>query len=213
MLDAKTAVRYDPCMRSLLKTLIACTVACACLPAAEQTYCAFEVKVTSASGSPRAGLPVVLVRNRQATFAEVRTDAKGIARICDTPIESVDIAVGFDVCGLVMIRNLHPKWPDMIRLFVTFEENPCAHFDLPEFCQVLLRVQDPRGGPMPGVRFVPKDGKNGTGTNVADTFGRIYRVVKRNSKLEGKLEGPSAKPVPVSLLIEDDKELTLVLGK
>ena len=96
------------------------------------------------------------------------TDAKGVARICDAPLESVDIAVGFDACGLVMVRSLHPKWPDTIKLFVTFEDNPCEHFALSEFCQVLVRVKDPTGKPIPGVRFVARDQKSGTGTDVAD---------------------------------------------
>lgn len=154
-----------------------------------------------------------MVRNRQTTFSEAMTDAKGLARICDAPLESVDIAVGFDVCGLVLVRSLHPKWPDTIRLSVTFDDNPCEHFALSEFCQVLLRVQDPTGKAMPGVRFVPRDPKSGKGTDVADSFGRIYRVIPRNRVLEGRLEASLAAPTPISLLVEDDREVILILGK
>jgi hypothetical protein len=60
---------------------------------------------------------------------------------------------------------------------------------------------------------VARDQKSGTGTDVADRLGRIYRVVRRNSMLEGRLESSVAKPTPLSLLVEDDKEVTLVLGK
>jgi hypothetical protein len=132
MLDDAIALRYDPDMRSVAKILLAGVVSAASLLAAGQPYCAFEVKVSSASGAARGGVPVAEVRNRQNMFADSMTNANGVARICNAPLETVDIAAGFDVCGLVMIRNLHPKWPKTIKLFVMFEENACEHFALSE---------------------------------------------------------------------------------
>jgi hypothetical protein len=138
--------------------VVALIAIAACLPTciAEQAYCAFEVKVTSSHGKPRSGVPVVVVQNRTTTFLQGITDANGLARLCDAPLESVDIAVGFDVCGLVLVKHLHQKWPETIRLFVTFDDHPCEHFVPPEFCHVLLRVRDPRGSALPGARFLPR---------------------------------------------------------
>jgi hypothetical protein len=213
VLDASPSLGYDLGMGSLVRFLIAAVAVCMPPSAAGQTYCALEVKVSSADGKPRSALPVAVVQNSQTTFSEAMTDGSGLARICDAPLESVDIAVGFDVCGLVMIRSLHPKWPDTMKLFVTYDDHPCAHFNLPQTCQVLLRVQDTAGRPLPGVRFVPMDQRAGSGTTVTDSLGRIYRVVKRDSRLEGRLESPSHAPKEVSVLVQDDKEMSVVLGQ
>jgi len=179
--------------------------------AAEPPYCAFEVKVTTKSGAPRSRVPVVLIRGHSNTFLETQTDTNGLAKLCDTPLEAVDIAVGFDVCGLVTVRNLHPLWPETKRVFVTFEENPCNHFVFPEYCQVLLRVQDPEGRPVGGVRFSGSLAERGSESGVSDELGRIYLMVKRGGRLEGAVTGTRRREAPISARVTDDVEIKVVL--
>ena len=50
-------------------------------------YCAFEVNVRAPDGRPIAKAPVALIRYDKMTFSESTTDAQGIARICDAPLE------------------------------------------------------------------------------------------------------------------------------
>src|ERR1035441_6701021 len=101
-----------PIMRTSVLVVICVLSACAPVIAAESSYCAFEVKVTTKSGAPRPKIPVILISGHKYTLVETQTDENGMARICDSPLEAVDIAVGFDVCGLVTVRNLHPLWPE-----------------------------------------------------------------------------------------------------
>ncbi len=76
-----------------------------CVGAAEEpTYCSFEVKVSKPSGVPFAKVPVALVENR-TQFGTVFTDANGLARICDAPLHRVDIVVGIDLCGMVLVEE------------------------------------------------------------------------------------------------------------
>jgi hypothetical protein len=122
---------------------------CAPPAAAQSTYCAFEVKVSTPSGAPRSKVPVLLIREHKTTFSETNTDASGLARLCDAPLEAVDIVVGFDVCGLVSVRNLHSMWPETKRIFVTFEENPCDHFNLAAHVRFYCAFRMIKGGQWP----------------------------------------------------------------
>lgn len=74
---------------------------------ADQPYCAFEVKVSKPSGVPFANVPVIMVQ-RNAQLAETRTNTNGEARLCDAPLSSVDIMVGFERCGAVLVREVKP---------------------------------------------------------------------------------------------------------
>jgi hypothetical protein len=198
-------------MRPQVLVLMGVLFACVPIVVAESTYCAFEVKVTTKSGAPRSQVPVLLVRGRNGTFLETRSDANGVARLCDAPLEAVDIAVGFDVCGLVVVRNLHSLWPKTKRLFVTFEENPCNHFVLAEYCQVLLRVQDQEGRPVAGVRFNGSLPQESSGSDTSDELGRIFRLVKREARLEGAVRGNRERQASVSALVTDDVEIKVIL--
>ncbi len=200
-------------MRAAIITLIGLLASCTPYSAAESTYCAFEVKVTSASGTPRAKVPVQLVRGHTTSLLETSTGANGIARLCDSPLEAVDIAVGSDVCGLVTVRNLHSMWPQTKQVFVTFEEYPCDHFALSEYVQVLLRIQDQAGRPVAGARFEGGTPMTGSGSEVSDDLGRLFRLVKRQERLRGVIQGASGERAPVSVLCSDDVELKIGLHK
>jgi hypothetical protein len=200
-------------MRAAVLVLMGFLFAGVPIVAAESTYCAFEIKVITKSGAPRSQVPVILVRGHNSTFLETHSDANGVARLCDAPLEAVDIAVGFDVCGLVVVRNLHPLWRETKRVFVTFEENPCNHFVLAEYYQVLLRVQDQEGRPLAGVRFNGSLPQEGSGSDASDDLGRIFRLVKRQGKLEGVVTGERGRQASISVLVTDDVELKVVLPK
>jgi hypothetical protein len=86
-------------------------------------YCAFEVKVMKPSGAPNPNIPVLMVQEGRQTF-ETKSDANGIARICDAPLGYVDIAAGLDVCGLVTVKDVTPEWLTTVRVFITFEDIP-----------------------------------------------------------------------------------------
>lgn len=83
-----------------------------------------------------------MIRGRKETIFETSTDAGGVARICDAPLEPIDLVVGKDICGSVMVRLLRYQWPDTEQVLVTFAEKPCDHFGLAAERQVLFRAMD-----------------------------------------------------------------------
>jgi hypothetical protein len=180
--------------------------------AAQDTYCAFEVKVSTPSGAPVVGAHVAMLRGDMSTFSETTTAANGVARLCDAPMEAVNIVTGFDVCGSVFIRALKPKWPETLRVYVTYLDYPCSHFIPPPICQVLLRIQDEAGHPVAGARF---NGKSATssGSAESDVLGRLFRSLKRSQKLEGVVFKEGSEPVNISVKCDDDLELKVVLHK
>jgi hypothetical protein len=185
-----------------------------CIPpiAAESTYCAFEVKVASPSGTPVAGVTVALIRGHKTTFSETRTDVNGIARLCDAPLETMDIVVGFDLCGSVQVRYLTPRWPGTERVFVTYVKHTCGFASFRTDCFVLLRIEDEAGRPVSGARFEGKP-SNGPEADVSDVFGRLFRSLKRGEKLEGVVIKEGRKSAHVSQECSDDTELKVVLKK
>jgi hypothetical protein len=154
-----------------------------------------------------------LIRELKSKFSETNTDAKGLARLCDAPLEAVDIVVGFDVCGLVTVRDLHSKWPETKRIYVTFEENSCDHFALSEFVQVLMRVQDNQGRPVAVARFSTQSLDKGSGSDVSDRLGRIFRLARRNSKLEGVVQEVAGGQARIAVLCSDDIEMKVILHR
>jgi hypothetical protein len=180
--------------------------------AAESTYCAFEVRVSKPSGVPFAKVPVGLVQ-RGTQFATVFTDAKGLARICDAPLHAIDIVVGGDLCGLVLVKNVKPTWPTTRQVFVTYVEEGCPHFTFPDHCQALLQIEDEKGKSLAGARFEGRPAVPG----VSDVFGRFFRTLKRGEKLEGTVTKEGYEPARVSEQClpegEDTVEAKVVLHK
>jgi hypothetical protein len=182
---------------------------------AETNYCAFEVKVTRPSGKPVAKVPVYLMRD-QRIIANAATDEIGIARICDAPLTTLNIGVGSDVCGSVLIRAVKATWPEVQRIFVTYNQVPCHHFTFEDRCQVLLRIQDQEGTAIVGARF---DGKPSapSGLDMSDSYGRLFRHVKEGERLEGivRKEGYEAGHVSEQCLQqgEHDIELKVLMQK
>jgi hypothetical protein len=182
------------------------------LAAAEPTYCAFEVKVSGPSGTPLAKVPVLMLRRDTTVFAETTTTKDGTARLCDAPLDPVDIVVGFDMCGSVVVRVLKPTWPKIRRVFVTYLQTFCDHLPSDNYCQVLLRVHDEKGRPVAGARF---EGSPSDVSDVSDIFGRLFRLVRPGEKLEGVVtkDGRQSDRVSEQCIAYDehDAELKVVL--
>jgi hypothetical protein len=177
-------------------------------------YCAFEVNVRAPDGRPIAKLPVALIRNDKTTFSESTTDAKGVARICDAPLEYVDILVGSDICGSVMVRHLPPNWPESRRVYITYADTPCNHFIVPPTCRVVLRIQDESGRAIVGARLDAK--RSSTPISAAsDVFGRLFSSVRRGDVLEGVVVKGDLHSAPISQNCMDveNVELKIVLHK
>jgi hypothetical protein len=182
------------------------------LAAEEATFCAFEVRVSTPSGAPFPNVPVALIRGHTSTFSEATTDAGGVARLCDSPLDVVDIVVGFDMCGSVLVRNLHPMWPESRKVYVTYVNAPCEHFGAAPTCRILMRTQDEEGRPMSGARFEGKPSGQ-PGQDVSDVFGRLFRSVRRRETLAGVVAKEGREPVQISQPCLDDLELKVVLRK
>jgi len=184
--------------------------------AAESNYCAFEVKVSEPSGAAAAGVPVLMFRKGEIMFSETTTDKSGVARLCDAPLAPVNIVVGFDMCGSVVVRVMRQTWPETQTVFVTYARTFCAHVPIQDRCQVLLRIQDEKGRPLAGARL---EGAPATSSesDVSDVFGRLFRSIKAGEKLEGAVVKEGWRPARVSHACiehdEDDIELKVVLSK
>ncbi len=179
---------------------------------AQDTYCAFEVTVRSPSGTPMSEVPVALIQGHKTTFYETTTDANGVARLCDSPLENVDIIVGFDMCKSVMVRFMMPTWPDTQRISVTYVKTFCGFASFKPDCVVTLRIQDDAGHPVIGARFNWKSTAS-SGSTVSDSFGRLFRSLKRREILKGVVIKDAFEPAPISIKCEDDVEVKTVLHK
>ena len=211
-LSRRGAIAHTVAARCLCALLVSCVP----LTAAEgATYCAYEVRVNEPSGKPFAGVPILLVHNG-AQIAETRTDATGKARICDAPLDAVSIAVGFDICGSVVVRDLVPLWLRTRQVFVTYVRSTCGEFvSFPADCHLLVRVVDDKGRFLPGARLGPKTLEIGSGADVSDEFGRMFRYLKEHEKLDGVVtkEGYGSSPLSTKCSIGADTEMKVILRK
>jgi hypothetical protein len=173
----------------------------------ESTYCAFEIRVADPSGTALDKVPVYLVRGHDTQVASTTTDQRGIATFCDAPLGLLDIGVGLDSCGSVMVREVQAVWPETRRVFVTYVKTYCKHFIFENHCLAVFRVRDETGRPVAGARF--KGG--GAGTDASDAFGRIFRYTERRGRLAGTITKPGYGPASVSETCVDDAEAPVVL--
>jgi hypothetical protein len=179
---------------------------CIAFASGPASYCAFEVKVSKPSGLPLPNVPVAVIQKHESVFAQTTTDATGVARLCDAPLEVVDIHVGADICGSVLVRNLVPTWPERRLVYVTYVESPCDHFLITPRCRILLRIRDEDGRAISGALF---EGGGGDGQETSDVFGRLFRSIKRPGKLNGVVTKEGTEPARITA--ECDSELMVVL--
>ena len=172
---------------------------------AEGVYCAFEVKVSTPSGEPFPDVPAAIVGAGGKEFgSEARTDKNGVVRFCDAPMQRVDIIVGFDRCGAVMIRQVKPPWLRTAHFSVIYARRTCGEFIVPSDCHVLLRVVDEKDRPVIGAHL-----DTGPGGEPSDVYGRLFRSLKESEKLEGVVTKDGYEPMRISeqCTHEDDHDI------
>jgi hypothetical protein len=177
----------------------------------QSSFCAFEVNVRFPNGRPAARIPVATVEDGKQEISEAVTDKNGVARICDAPLEAVDIAVGQDVCGLILVQRVRQTWPQTHRIFVTYAPNPCYHMGISPQCQVLLRIKDESGRPISGVLL--EGITSARGSKVSDDLGRYFLIVKRGEKVRGVLHKDGYRESEFAEVCSDDIERKVTLSK
>jgi hypothetical protein len=181
--------------------------------AGQELYCAFQVKVTTPSGAPVARVPVAMILSNRTTRAETTTNSTGIARLCDAPIEAVDIVVGVDLCGSVLVRQVKAEWPSTREVFVTYVTTFCDHVGVAGDCQVVARIYDEGAHPLAGAKFAPRGSPPKAESGASDSLGRLFLSVKRAEKVEGTILKEGYGPVDFSSVCTDDIEPKIVLRK
>lgn len=189
---------------------------CAPMATGGTNYCAFEIRVRKPSGTPFAKVPVAIIYNG-TQIAEARTDASGTARLCDAPLGAVDIAVGFDVCGSVLLRKVRPLWLRTRRVFITYARSSCQEFIFPKDCHVLLRVADNQGRPVAGVRFEANGSRTASELGLSDSFGRLFLSLKGAEEVRGLVTKRGYEPASVSQTChprgDPDMDVRVILRK
>ena len=165
-----------------------------------ESFCAFRVEVKTPAGAPL----------EKQVYAQAVTGKEGSAKLCDAPFEPVDVLVGFDICGSVLVRNLSPTWPETRNVSVTYADAPCDHFGVSQTCRMLIRILDEAGKPVEGALF------SGTpygseGQSTSDRYGRIFRTMLRQQKIEGFVAKEGRQPARVSSICASDAELKVSL--
>ena len=183
---------------------------------AKPAYCVFEVKVLRPSGHPYSGAPVMIVRRDQdsvRTLFETKTNSLGEADLCDAPMTTVDIVIGFDACGSIWVKNVSQTWPDPRKIVVTYDGETCHELYLADRCLVVLRVKDDDGALLRGARLDGASSRPG----YSDIFGRVFVSINKGGSLEGVIskQGFSATnvSVPCGRVSEDEIEQIVTLRR
>lgn len=197
---------------SSVMRLIALLPFCVSLVTGASLYCAYEVKVSRPLGDPFSNVPVGLVE-KGTQVATVVSDAHGTARFCDAPLHAVDIVVGTQGCGVVVVKGIKPTWPATRDVFVTYDETHCRELVPADQCLVLLRVRNEDGHPLAGALL--KSGQ--AEQDMSDIFGRIFSSIRSGEKLQGTLTHKGLEPAHISEQCisgdERDLELKVVLHR
>jgi hypothetical protein len=170
---------------------------CGLSAAAQGSYCSFEVVVRDASGLPVAGVPVGIVEHGSQS-ATTWTDTMGIAKLCDGSFRAIDIVIGANSCasGIVHIKNVRPTWPRTRSVLAVFSPDPCDGIDLPNRCQLLLRIQDERGQPLLGAELEHPSAS--PRPDSSDEFGRMFASLKRGESFAGLVTRVGYKPEKIA---------------
>lgn len=184
----------------------------------QNQYCAFDVIVNSPSGKSVAGADVLEEQNGKV-FAKASTDQHGVARICDSPAGLVEIHVGGNLCGAVVVKYLQRYWLKTRRVAVTYENCSGEEWATAGGCQLTIRVRDEGGRPVSGARF-GTGSSSGPGpgwSSVSDMFGRIFRFLAYGTVLTGQVTKPGYTPATFTEQCKpggaQDRERVLVLQK
>jgi hypothetical protein len=171
---------------------------------ASDTFCAFEIKVEEPSRRPVADVSVTMVQHGDTAFGpEVRTGADGTVKLCDAPLAPIDIVVGFDRCGAVMIKHVMFDWISPKKILVTYAPSRCGEFVFPEECHILFRIIDGDGRPLAGAGFSASQDRD---LPVSDEFGRLFRSVGDGQLLNGTVRKSGFKDATVSVRCTQEGE-------
>jgi hypothetical protein len=147
-------------------------------------HCSFEVEVKTPLQVPVSDAEVWLLRSDGDVYMKTRTDKRGIARLCDSPIGLVDIQVGGKLCGAVIVKYLEYKL-ETTHVRVTYEH--CEGFYQSTTCSILLRAHDQQGQALKGARFLARGSPPGKQQATSDEFGRLYLTWMIGSSLTGAI--------------------------
>jgi len=210
----RTSLGLTRCILRLLG-VVSFIASCNSVVCRADTYCAYEVTVIQPTRQPSPGVPVAILDQGKQS-AEYRTDASGRARLCDAPLSAIDIAVGYDLCGSVVIRRLRPTWPTTRHITVTYTESWCDHFRPPDRCQILLRIQGRDGRPIENARFRPQSSSVSRAVS-SDRFGRLFFMISTGETVTGDIivEGWQSRAIAEGCTAsgETDIERVIVLTK
>lgn len=197
---------------SQLRDIVMCVFVAGIFAVNAYAYCALKVEVKSPSGDHVARVPIEVLREHRISIAEAASDANGHAEICDLPLGFVDVVVGQDICGSVMVRSIKPLWPQTVELVVTYADLGCNHVAPSPRALVLFRVKDTDGKFVEGASFTDASQLN-QGTTSSDVSGRIFRSVQRGQVLEGTISMNGYLRQAVRLRVMDDLEMDVLLRK
>ena len=180
-------------------------------------FCAFDVRVQDPSGTPLANIPVVMY-GHDKHLAMGTTDASGLTRFCDAPLQRVDFAVGVRECGVVFLKGAVYTWPETRHIYVTYDPSHCSRELVPpSSCEILLRVHDDEGRAIPDAQLVSGRGLSQKVIAASDALGRIFRRLKSGERLDGVVEKGGLERARISEDCarddERDVEVTVVLHR
>ena len=108
-------------MSRIVVAVILLSKACHLLAQSTQEYCAFEVAVSSPKGRPIYGATVSVVDQQTHVYGTAMTNGEGVARLCDSPRGLINIQVGGQLCGSIVVRNLKAYWRRTRRIVVIYD--------------------------------------------------------------------------------------------
>jgi hypothetical protein len=173
--------------------------------AGQLNYCAFEVTVRSSAEAPVRGVGVWLLRADGSVYSRVQADARGVARLCDAPPGLVDIQVGGNLCGAVIVKYLRPLWLETRHLRLHYDG--CHEdFEVTSGCYYVVRVLDSGDRAVEGAHLIGAVPGQDPELDATDKFGRLFRFVPWGRSLEGEIakEGYTTEKVLLNCRSGDD---------
>ena len=167
-------------------------------------YCAIEVRVESPDRSPKPNINVE-AEGAPSFKSSTKTDQTGVARFCDTPIDTlIDIRVGQGRCA-VTFHAVDSTWRKPARLLAVYES--CFPERVMGVCDVILKVRDNNDQPLPDVKLTVPDGRVLKGTFLSDPLGRIFTLIRWHTTVVGKLEKPGYEATAIILDCPSEKSV------
>ena len=148
--------------------------------------CAFELVVHTRVGAPISGVAVVAFNAERVMLERKTTDAHGVARFCDPPLDSrLSFVIGQGPCEAA-VQNVPTAWRGTRRIDAVYQR--CESQELFGFCRVVIRTRDKDGSPIEGVRLVFEPPDSIESSTLADSFGRLFATLSWSVALEVRLE-------------------------